>query len=348
MRTNLVLMTALVPTTGHLDLIRFASNFDTTIPTKVIVSTRSFEPGQAAHRILALQEACGKISDRIDVLWHADDQAPQNPTSGYDTDFWDYWVKVIYGFCGIGRDFNLFASEPYGEQLAEELGNTHFYPYDMNRHGNPVKGTTVRQDLYKNWNSVLPEFRQCLVTTATLFGQESVGKTTIAKLHSIRYDTFSSLEWAREYLDTTSVELNEHKMAAIHRGQCAIQEMNMIEEVRKPLLIQDTDLYSTVGYYRLLNMRMPSDLLDNAKELQSDMYYILPDDVPFEADRLRYGGDKRETNKQYWIDLCEEFGLNYYIVPEGMDILAKSNWIGLHQRAYHDARMKEYKEFNRE
>jgi hypothetical protein len=38
------------------------------------------------------------------------------------------------------------------------------------------------------------------------------------------------------------------------------------------------------------------------------------DQIPFEADPLRYGGDKRESGMQYWIDLLEEFKLPYYVV----------------------------------
>jgi hypothetical protein len=40
-------------------------------------------------------------------------------------------------------------------------------------------------------------------------------------------------------------------------------------------------------------------------------------DIPFEMDKLRYGGHERESNDEYWLSLCEEFGLNYvYITDE--------------------------------
>lgn len=41
------------------------------------------------------------------------------------------------------------------------------------------------------------------------------------------------------------------------------------------------------------------------------------DGIPFEADPLRYGGDKRESGMQHWIDILEEFDLPYYVVPLG-------------------------------
>ena len=38
------------------------------------------------------------------------------------------------------------------------------------------------------------------------------------------------------------------------------------------------------------------------------------DQIPFEQDPLRYGGDVRESKTQFWVDLLEEFGCNYYVV----------------------------------
>jgi hypothetical protein len=40
------------------------------------------------------------------------------------------------------------------------------------------------------------------------------------------------------------------------------------------------------------------------------------DRIPFEKDILRYGGNKRESKTQFWIDLLDEFGLNYHVVKE--------------------------------
>jgi hypothetical protein len=31
---------------------------------------------------------------------------------------------------------------------------------------------------------------------------------------------------------------------------------------------------------------------------------------------LRYGGDKREASDEYWISICQNFGLNYVVLDE--------------------------------
>jgi nicotinamide riboside kinase len=49
-------------------------------------------------------------------------------------------------------------------------------------------------------------------------------------------------------------------------------------------------------------------------QTKSDLYFVMNDEIPFEEDKLRYGGNKRETDKQFWIDLLEEYGCNYYVV----------------------------------
>lgn len=51
-----------------------------------------------------------------------------------------------------------------------------------------------------------------------------------------------------------------------------------------------------------------------AKQLKSDFYIVMNDQIPFEADPLRYGGDKRESKTEFWIRLLEEFDCDYMVV----------------------------------
>ncbi|MNV84432.1 hypothetical protein D3C71_1783050 [compost metagenome] len=38
--------------------------------------------------------------------------------------------------------------------------------------------------------------------------------------------------------------------------------------------------------------------------------------IRFTPDPLRYGGEIRESTDQFWIDLLEEYGCNYYVVKD--------------------------------
>jgi hypothetical protein len=70
------------------------------------------------------------------------------------------------------------------------------------------------------------------------------------------------------------------------------------------------------------------DALDN----KSDLYLIAPSNIPFEADPLRYGDGERESSDQFWIDLCEDYGLNYKVLTSsnrGDRILEAADHVGV-------------------
>lgn len=315
MTRALVLMTALVPTTGHADLIRFAHMLGTD-GVNVLISERSFEPTRGVDRVKAFAKHFAG-EETINFTLHNDDDAPQNPQD--HPDFWNWWRECIYKNCPElrGQDVLVVASEPYGQDVADALDNGVFVPYDIPREVNPARGVDTRVALWDNWNTLLPEFRSNLMLTATMFGQESVGKTTLTREVSRVLRAKSIPEWARPYLETVGAELTNQKMAMIARGQAALQR-SMKQQALTPVLVQDTDLFSTVGYYGINNVfTQPEDLVVNALALQSDVYYVLPDTIPFCEDELRYGGDVRESDKQFWIDLLDKHDLSYVLVPSG-------------------------------
>lgn len=344
MTKAVVMMTALLPTTGHIDLIKFACGIADEVD--VIVSTRSFEPAIVADRVNWLDNEFTDYGWSIRFYEHKCDDAPQNPED--HPDFWNWWKKVVEGY---SRHVDYFvASEKYGHEMAKAL-NCQFVPYDVNRKINPAVGTEVREHLFWYWKDALPKTVQSeLVTTITLFGQESVGKSTIAKSLAQAQSMYLQAypEYARPYLEEVGSELTIEKMKMIAKGQQALQWL-AIERATKPIAMFDTDLFSTVGYYKL----HPEFLSDNyeslvteAKLAKSELYFILPDDVPFEVDPLRYGGDKRESTRQFWIDIAEDFRLNYLLVPEG-SLYSKIDFITKSMFAHLENKFKELREFQR-
>lgn len=116
----------------------------------------------------------------------------------------------------------------------------------------------------------------------------------------------------------------------------------------RPYIIQDTDLYTTVGYWQFPHWQhelgaCPQGLIDEAAELKSDLYIITKSNIPFEKDPLRYGGDTREGSDEYWIDVCERYELPYIILEdadpatrlqEAKHAIAKLGQRKLHHIAY--------------
>lgn len=328
-RRSVVLMTALVPTIGHAALIDFASNMSEIVT--VIVSTRSHEPEICRQpKLSALLHYATKLNNVI-IAVHNDDNAPQNPPEGDQTEFWDYWKHVIKASAPEAN--TVIASEPYGQNVADSIG-AEFIPFDCARDLYDVRGTDVRADYLHKWDLILPEYKRNLTTNVIMFGQESVGKTTLSKkLHKTYGEYVSKFipEYARPYLEMCGIETTHDNMHTIFDGQNSIQEL--VQTINpKPLNFFDTDTLCTVGYYRHF-----SPMKDAERALKiyqrsrwgrnpNNIYFLLPDDIPFEPDALRYGGDKRETTMKYWYDLLMDEGVHFYEVPHGLSLTGRADF----------------------
>ncbi len=230
--------------------------------------------------------------------------------------FWEMWRKIIRD-AGAGPDDYIVASELYGQRVADLTGS-HFFPYDTERLLNPAKSTKVREDPMARFDDVIPEFRSYLRTTVTVFGAESTGKTTLSKQLAKELDGQWLFEYARPYLEQTVNEITPRSMTAIWKGQAALQSQSeLFADV--PYVVQDTDLYSTVGYWEFSHWQpvidtCPKGLIEDAARLRSDIYLVTRSNIPFEQDPLRYGGDHREGSDEYWIGICEKYNLPYVIL----------------------------------
>lgn len=343
--TGLILMTALLPTRGHVNLIKFALEICEEVD--VVISTRSFEPAIVKDRVQWFKNefaGCGVVS----FYEHADDTAPQNPQD--HPDFWNWWKNAVAGVTGRSRYDAVVASEQYGVNLAEAF-EAKFIPFDVRRDIDDFSGTSIRKNIFVNWDKIIPSARKSFLSKFVMFGQESVGKSTIAKSMG-KYDLIKSYpEYARQYLEAVGAELSREKMLDITRGQLAYQRMAGQEENCYSVVF-DTDLFSTIGYYEIMNHKewMDEDwsaLGISIDEIKNDVYFILPDDVPFAPDELRYGGDRRESTTQFWIDIAERYHLNYVVVIKG-NLFVKEYFINDYVQNYNREKFKELMEFRRD
>lgn len=311
-----VLMTAMPPTKGHINLIRFAAELADNVT--VIVCTQPDEPFPS-ERFLAVADAT-KHSERfhaageVKVEWlHR--KLEQNPSA---PGFWEMWDKIMRGF-GFKPGDMCVSSEPYGKTLADRLDGV-FMPYDPERELYYTKATQIRNNPAKYFADIAPEFQQHLRQTVTIFGAESTGKTTLSRELSYKANGHWLFEYARPYLTYTENVITPESMTGIWKGQKAIQRHGQ-RMLDKPWVIQDTDLFSTVGYWEFPHWQetlgpVPEELIKDAIELKSDLYLITKSNIPFEKDPLRYKSDEgvREGSDEYWINVAEKYGLNYKVV----------------------------------
>lgn len=306
-------MTALPPTIGHGNLIKFAANLSDEV--RVILNTMPHEP-YVHERYKALVDFVEHNFSRGHVLIiHINEVMPQAPEEcDSPEEFWDMWHKILTEY-GFHPDDYIVASEPYGIALAEAVQGI-FMPYDPYRDIHFTKATSIRDNPSDFWEWMLFEFQGLIRPRVTFFGAESCGKTTtsadVAKVLSGAWIA----EYARPYLEMVGNEITVESMTAIWQGQKAYQDhAQSISRSDTCFISQDTDLFSTIGYWKMWDIStLPKQLELDAIERKSDLYIIMDTNIPFEEDVLRYGGSKRESDTQYWVDLCEHYDLNYVVV----------------------------------
>lgn len=307
MTTAYVIMTAMPVTKGHIKLIEFAAY--TADNVRVILCTQPTEPFVIERHEALLNHF---MNDPHISIENFHKEVPQDPST---PGFQNMWAEILRSYgCTGGRDV-LVASEPYGVWLANILG-VNFVPYDPDRELTPVKATDVRADPWNNFHLIADQFQQFVRVDVTIFGAESTGKTTLARLLAEACNGHYFYEWARPYLETVGTEINVKSMTDIWDGQYAL-EMHANDFYDRPIHFYDTDLYSTIGYWQQPHWAeflgpVPQGLIDAAGK--ADLYLITQSNIPFEEDPLRYGGDHRESDDQYWIDIADQYHLNYVVL----------------------------------
>jgi nicotinamide riboside kinase len=167
------------------------------------------------------------------------------------------------------------------------------------------------------WHLLIPEARKQLVRPITLFGADSCGKTTTAKQVAAWYQGQFIPEYARGYLEVKGTDITPEKMWEIAKGQYA-QDVSTLDNPMHRMVIRDTDLLTTYGYLKLFNIELSPQQMGMLRVMinssYSDLYVIMDTDIPFAVDSQRYGGDKRQSDNQFWVDILEQFKLNYVVV----------------------------------
>jgi NadR type nicotinamide-nucleotide adenylyltransferase len=148
-----------------------------------------------------------------------------------------------------------------------------------------------------------------------LTGSESTGKTMLARQLADHYGAELVPEFARDHAREKQAQGGESAIGygdhePIARGQMA-RETAAADAARQSgarLLVQDTDLLSTVVYCAHYYDRCPSWLTEAARARRPDLYLLLEVDVPWVADEVRDRGDRREEVQQLFRDAAAASG----------------------------------------
>ena len=127
------------------------------------------------------------------------------------------------------------------------------------------------------------------LTRIVLTGSESVGKTTLGIQLAARYGVTCVAEFVRDYAAAKGAPLDFRDHGPIAKGQMAREDAHIAAAVARGdhLLLQDTDLVSTVVYCHHYFGRGPEFIEQAALARRPTHYLLLDIDVPWIADGIR-------------------------------------------------------------
>ncbi len=147
------------------------------------------------------------------------------------------------------------------------------------------------------------------LTRVVLTGSESVGKTTLAGQLASHYGVEFVPEYVRGYAATLDRPLDFRDHGPIAFGQTAREDAYIARATQ--LLVQDTDLLSTVVYCHHYFGRCPAFIEEAAIRRQPSLYLLLDIDVPWVADDVRDRGDRREEVQSLFVATLQRFSARY-------------------------------------
>jgi nicotinamide riboside kinase len=149
-------------------------------------------------------------------------------------------------------------------------------------------------------------------------GSESTGKSTLAGAVAKHYGVEVVPEFVRAFAEQRGgvIEFSDH--GPIARGQMALEDeyiaraMRIVPSVPGPpappglpappaVVVQDTDLLSTVVYCKHYFGRCPEWIEEAARTRRPDLYLLCGTDMPWIADGVRDRGHMREEMQELFI-----------------------------------------------
>lgn len=129
-----------------------------------------------------------------------------------------------------------------------------------------------------------------------LTGSESTGKTVLARELANRYGAELAPEFVRDFAMRKGDAITFGDTNEIARGQIALEDEHAARAIH--LLIQDTDLLSTVVYCNHYYGECLAWIQKAAMDRRPDLYLLMEIDVPWIPDDVRDRETRREEMQQ--------------------------------------------------
>jgi nicotinamide riboside kinase len=141
-----------------------------------------------------------------------------------------------------------------------------------------------------------------------LTGSESTGKTTLAAALAAQLGVPCVPEFVRAFAERKGapVEFSDH--GEIARGQMALEDLHAARLAPGGVLVQDTDLLSTVVYCRHYFGDAPGWMVQAARQRRPSLYLLCDIDLPWVPDGVRDRGDRRAEVQRLFAEAAAASG----------------------------------------
>ena len=151
-------------------------------------------------------------------------------------------------------------------------------------------------------------------------GSECTGKTTLAAALAGTYATTWVPEFARRFVRDTGTPPTCDDVDAIARGQIRLEDERSTAAATAPVLVQDTDLLSSIVYSRHYFGDCPAWIEETFRRRVPDLYLLADIDVPWVADdSQRDRPDRRGEMQALFRDALVARGLTFADVRGTLD-----------------------------
>ncbi|HEX4682315.1 MAG TPA: ATP-binding protein [Gemmatimonadaceae bacterium] len=150
-----------------------------------------------------------------------------------------------------------------------------------------------------------------------LTGSESTGKSTLAARLAAHYAAELVPEFVRTYAEQKDGGIDFRDHGPIARGQMALEDEHIART--RGLVIQDTDLLSTVVYCDHYFGRCPTWIVGAAAARKPDLYMVCEIDLPWIEDGVRDRGHMREEMQQLFRDAVAASGVPRVVITGDAD-----------------------------
>jgi HTH-type transcriptional repressor of NAD biosynthesis genes len=292
-KNGLIVMKGYPVHKGHLYLIDTASENCDVLNVILSHNERQTIPGEVRYNWL---KEIYQHNDNINVFHFDDGDMPQYDYECETLDeFYSYWVPKIYS---IVSDLDVvFSSENYGDDFARYLGVEHFL-VDKERVTIPISGTSIRDDVFANWDYLPDEVKPYFNKRIVLMGPESVGKSTLTKDLANHFKTNYVEEYGRFVYEMNGNSITKDDFIPISEGRQDIEDYEIT--MSNKYLFCDTEDITTYLFLKMYCTDYEKEekwFLNTLKNKSNyDLYILLTPDCPGVQDGTRNFLEGRENH----------------------------------------------------